>query len=209
MSSKLAQYQRALRYCGERKLASITEDRMPRHVLDDAWDDSVEECLEQGFWKFATRSVQLTYDSGIEPSFGFNYAFEKPDDFVRLYLISENEMFDPPLLSYQDEAGYWWANSTTIYVRYISNDNSYGLNIGDWPGSFARYHALRLAADSVERISGSDSKLEKILKMEKRALLDARSKDAMNEPPRFPPKGSWASARGGSSNRSRWNGENV
>lgn len=181
---------------------------MPRHVLDDAWDDSVDECLEQGFWKFASRSVQLSYDSSIEPAFGFSYAFEKPDDFVRLYLISETETFDP-LLNYQDEAGYWWANSTSIYVRYISNDNSYGLNLGDWPPSFAKYHGLHLAAESVERISGSDSKLEKILKMEKRALLDARAKDAMGEPPRFPPTGSWVTARSGGRSGRRWNGESV
>jgi hypothetical protein len=210
MASKLGQYQRALRYLNERKLSSLTEDREPRRVLDDAWDDAVEECIEQGFWKFAIRSVQLTYDSSVDPAFGFNYAFEKPDDWVRTFNISEEETFTVPLLNYQDEAGYWWANSTSIYVRYVSNDASYGLNIGEWPTSFAKYQALHLALESAERIPAfSTERLALLEKKEKKALLDARSKDAMNEPPRFPPKGSWASSRGSSLNRSRWNGENV
>jgi hypothetical protein len=206
LASQLGVYNEALGHLAERKLASLSESVEPRRVLDDYWDGCKAYCIEQGFWKFAARSVQLTADDGVEPAFGFTYAFEHPDDFVRTYLISEVETFDPPLLDYQDEAGYWWANPSSIYVRYISNSVSYGNNIGEWPQSFADYVALQLAFRACKRVNGSESDWERLKKRQKEALLDARSKDAMMEPLRFPPRGSWVASRGGASNRSRWNG---
>ena len=81
MTSKLTLFNGALRLLGERRLASLTEDRPARRYLDDAWDDGlVDDALEQGFWNFATRTVQMTASTSVEPEFGYRYAFQKPDD---------------------------------------------------------------------------------------------------------------------------------
>jgi hypothetical protein len=199
LASQLGVYNEALGHLAERKLASLSESVEPRRVLDDYWDGCKAYCIEQGYWKFAARSVQLTADDGVEPAFGYTYAFERPDDWVRTYLLSTSATFKPALLDYQDEAGYWWLNSSSIYVRYISNDANYGNNIGEWPQSFADYVALQLAFRACKRVSGSESDFDRLRKLQKLALLDARAKDAMREPPRFPERGSWAAARAGSS----------
>ena len=83
MPSKLSIYNGALTIIGERKLASLTENREPRYKLDEIWDnDMIDRCLQMGQWKFAKRTVELTASPSVTPSFGFQYAFEQPADHV-------------------------------------------------------------------------------------------------------------------------------
>ena len=47
--SRLQLYNAALRECGERKLASLSDDYGPRYMLDDVWSDGfVRDVLGQG-----------------------------------------------------------------------------------------------------------------------------------------------------------------
>lgn len=198
MASKLSLYNGALRLLGERKLASLTENREPRRVLDDAWDsDALRYCLEQGLWNFATRTVELTYSPSVDPDFGYQYAFDKPTDFVRLVGISLDEYFASPFNSWTDEAGFWFCDNDTIYVRYVSDDASYGADYSLWPETFAKYVEGFLAMEVAPRILQNAAKEDKIDKMLRKLLTDARSKDAMNEPTKFLPPGSWSRSRAG------------
>lgn len=196
MTTRLARYNKVLLELGERKLASLTESREPRRILDEAWDDDfVNYCLEQGLWNFAIRTAKLTYEPSIEPDFGYQRAFARPDDFIRLAGIASDEYFRAPLTEYSDEAGYWFSDLDEIYVRYISNDEQYGNDLSLWPATFARWFSLELAVRTCEAITGDKSKLEDLKREAKKALIDARSKDAMNEGAAFPPTGQWVSSR--------------
>ena len=211
MSTQLGIYNEVLLTLGARRINSLTQMDDQRVVIDDFYSSVVALCLEQSFWKFASRSVQLDYDTGVTPAFGFTYAFAAPDDFVRTYLLSASPTFDPPLLDYQFEAGYWWANASTIYLRYISNDASYGLNLTSWPKSFEAYVVASLVTACRPRFPECPIPIEGLVKQQKNALLLARSKDAMNEPPRFPPTGSWVRARryGSSNTPPDWGGTTL
>ena len=201
-ASRFSVYQGALRLCGERRLSSITEDRKPRYLLDDAWDnDGVLTCLEAGQWRFAMRAVELTYSSDFTPPFGYQYAFEKPDDLVRVCGVCSDEHFDIPLLRYVDEGDYWFADITNIYVRYVSNDNEFGFDFAKWPPSFTRYVEAYLASKIVADLTGDEKKEAKILGLLDQYLITARANDAMKEPTRFFPQGSWISARMGRTDR--------
>jgi hypothetical protein len=200
VTDKLSQYNLALGHHRERRLASLSENREPRRTLDSCWDQVTGECLEAAFWKFMKRTVEIDASSTVEPAFGFNYAFRIPNDWVRTVIISSEETFTTPLLHVPEEAGYWYANVTPLFVSYISSDPLYGMNLGDWPASFAKYHALELAAQSCQRVTGSEKLLEGpegIARRLKKAKTDAKAKDAMNDPPGFAPMGSWARSRRG------------
>lgn len=205
MTTKLEIYNEALENLGERKIASLTEAREPRRVLDDFYDGAIAYCLERGFWNWAIRTVQIDHSAANDPPFGFTYAFTKPDDWVRTYVISDSEQLQPPLLRYVDEGGLWYADIDPIYVRYVSNDTAWGMDLTLWPRTFAAYAASRLAVRSCRRITGASAP-DDLLRDEKMALANALSKDAMDEPPGFPPTGSWVTSRGGpGGDRSRWN----
>lgn len=206
MPSKLTVYNGALRECGERKLSSLTENREPRRVLDSVWDnDFIRQCLSEALWNHAMRTVELTYSPSLSPEFGYRYAFDKPTDWLRTASVCSDDRFTAPLLQYNDEAGYWFADLETIYVRYVSDDPEYGADLSLWPAKFTEYVETKLAAKSAKRITGSDSEAARIDKLAKDKLKGARSVDAMNEPTKFAPEGSWVSSRGGRSRRDRGN----
>jgi hypothetical protein len=190
-------YNEALGHLGERRLASLSENREPRRVLDAYWSDAVAYCLSQGLWKFAKRTVQIDSDAALTPQFGFNYMFAIPPDFVRVILVSTSPNMDPPLLQYSEEAGFWYANLTPIYVAYVSNDATYGQNLAAWPAHFVDYVTLRLARYSAFRITGDARLREELKSAEDRARRVAKAEEAMDEPPGLPPVPFWARARRG------------
>jgi hypothetical protein len=196
VTDRLSLYNGALRIIGERPLASLTEARKPRYVLDNVWDGgAVDYCLEQGFWNFALRVLKLEYSPTVEPQFGFKYAFEKPDDYIRTSGISLDEYLNSPLLDYEDSTTFWFASNPIIYVRYISDDNEYGYNLGGWPETFSKYVEGYLACEIVSSVTQGANKELNLDRKLKKLLTDAKSKDAMNQPPSFPQMGRWVRAR--------------
>lgn len=196
MTTKLRVYNGALRILGERRLSSLTDDVPSRHYLDNAWDDGlVDYILEQGLWQFATRTVKLNASNSIEPDFGFRYAFEKPSDYVRLSKISVDEFQTVRLDRYETEREYFFSDVDVLYISYISNDASYGNDLTLWPETFSRYAQAELADRVKDLVTGSDDKYQKVKAALKEARIDARSKDAMNQPVRFQQIGNWAGAR--------------
>lgn len=194
-TSKLTIYNGANRLLGERK-TTLTEDRSARRYLDDAWDDGlVDGALEQGYWSFATRTIEITANASVTPDFGYQYAFDKPDDYIKLAAISADEYFSNTLHQYSDESSYWFSDYDVLYIKYISNDTAYGLDYSRWPRSFQKLVQAMLADDVKELVTGNDGKYDRIKKALKDAKVDARSKDAMNRPTSFAPAGSWVSAR--------------
>ena len=198
MTTQLSIYNGALRMCGERKLASLTENQQSRHLLDDEWaDGAVDYCLGQGQWKFATRTIELAASTSIEPDFGYQKAFPIPDDFIRTVALCSDPYLKVPLLQYTQEQAYWFADIDPLYVSYVSNDASYGADMSLWPQEFVLYLQAYLASKIVETLTQDSNKWEKVFKLARRYLIDAKSSNAMEGPTVFPPTGAWASARRG------------
>ena len=198
-TSRLKLYNAALLHIGEREAASLSDTGAFMTALDRAWDSGqvVTRWLELGLWNFATRTQLIDYESGIDPDFGYQYAFTKPSDWVRTAAVSANEYFDPPLTRYEDEGSYWWADVQELYVMYVSDDNSYGNDMSLWPETFVTFCELDLAVRIMKRATSLSTQEKQDLKADRqRALNDAKTKDAMNEPARFPPQGRWARSRG-------------
>lgn len=206
-TSQLALYNGALtKFLGERKLASLTENREPRRVLDDIWDQGARKhCLEEGNWKFAQRVTKIEYTPSVTPTFGYRYAFEKPTDCVKVSMLCADELFKVPLTEYSEEAGFWFAEVGTIYVSYVSDDAAYGYDLSRWPETFVRYVECYFALAAVHRIQQSASSEEKLEKKLKALKTDALSKDALQGPTKFLPVGSWVNSRdaGGTGERGR------
>lgn len=210
-ATQLGLYSGALRLLGERKLSSLTEARHPRYLLDDAWgtlatDGAAKHCLQLGQWTFAMRTVMIDYSPSITPSFGYNYAFDQPTDLVKVSAICADEYFNNPILEYADERAYWYCDLQTIYVRYVSNNASYGGDLSLWPKSFQKVVEAYLAVEICTSLTQSETKLQKVEKALEQALLSAKSLDAMNKPTMFMPQGSWTSARRGGRHLTRYSG---
>lgn len=196
MTDRLSLYNSALLLLGERFLASLTEEREPRRLLDQAWNSgAVNACLEVGQWYFAMRTIQIDYDPGIEPSFGYRRGFVKPTDWLETCAVCSDEFFRVPLTRYVDEAGFWYSELDTIYVRFVSNDAGYGNNLALWPESFRLYVAAYLAEKIAAKLTNSEEKFALIKKEKKDQLKEAKNRNLMAGPTTFPAQGSWSRAR--------------
>lgn len=202
MASKLSVYNGANRILGERKLASLTENRASRRRLDSVWDGDtgVLWCLQQGLWNFAMETIELTYSPSVTPAFGYTYAFDKPTDWVRTARVSDDEGFCGRL-DYKDQVDYWFANPDTIYVKYVSKLSTRGLDLSLWTPNFTDFVEHHFAASICMATTNSGTTKAELDKLVKKKLNQARSTDAMDEAPENLPPGTWSQSRRGGSTR--------
>lgn len=205
-TTRLKIYNGALELLGSREIASLSEARKPRYLLDRVWNtDGVRYCLEQGEWQFAMRAQEIDDDSTVTTLFGYSYAFTKPTDWVATHAVCSDPSYKSPLTEYADEVGYWYANVTPLYVKYVSDDADYGGNLGVWPQSFCNYVDAYFASKICIALTGDKDKLVFLTgrpgqldggELGKRLKI-AKSRAGMTQPSRRPPPGAWIGARRG------------
>lgn len=194
-ASQLGIFNDALGHIGERKLANVNERREPARYLLDEWTNAVDVCLSKAFWNWSLRMVQLSAETTITPLFGYIFAFQKPSDWERTFIISDNDIFEPPLKIYHDENNYWYANITPLYVRYVSNDPNRGPNMALWTPGFVEFIGAYLAWKIAPRITQAVNKADAMDKIQKSLFRSAAARDAMDLPPGRPPIGTWVASR--------------
>ncbi len=201
MTTQLSIYNGALLLCTERFIASLSEENEPRRLLDHVWSTGgVRYCLARGQWTFAMRTLEIDYDPSVEPPFGYRRAFQKPTDWVVTSALCSDEFFRVPLTRYVDEAGYWYGDLDTLFVRHVSDDAAYGMDMNKWSDSFARYVEGYFASRIIGKLKSSD-KEDELKETAKKLLLTAKNESAMAEPTKFPAQGSWSSSRNRFPNR--------
>lgn len=206
MATKLELFNAALDELGEAPVSDTGEVIESARVLVRRYDRVIADCLAAGSWNFAMETIQADADTGVTPTFGYAKVFAKPTDWVNTVAISGDEYFSFPLIGYFDDANFWSADFSPIYVRYVSNDTGLGLDMQRWPANFTRFVELELAERVCNKITQSETKREAIGKLRDKARRKALAQDALNEPqPKFPPPGSWTMSRGGRSSRERGN----
>jgi hypothetical protein len=195
MADRLSIYRGALRLLGDGRLDSLTEDNPRRYKLDDAWQPSVDFLLEQGLWNFAIRTDELSYDANFEPKFGFQYAFSIPDDWVRTNDINREPTFREKFEDFEIEKGFWYADVSPLYVRYVSNGTSYGWNLGRWTQTFVKALEAYLAFESGLPISNDKQTRSDVYNLYEKRVQEARARDAVEEAVRRTPPGRMLRAR--------------
>lgn len=195
MADRLTIYRDAARLLGDQRIASLTEESPTRKAMDDAWRPTIDWLLARGMWNFAIRSVELSQDDDVEPLFGYQYAFSKPSDWVRTVSISGDPTFRAGFLDYEDETNYWYTDADPLYVRYVSDDDQFGYNVGEWRQPFAKAVATRLAFECGLPISGDKSNRNDMETLAEKRLREAKTLDAVDERVRVSPPGRLTGAR--------------
>ncbi len=200
-TTKLEIYQRAILHCKQTPVTSLTEANEARRLCDVHYAPMLQCLMEGGFWTHAMRTVSITTNTGVTPAFGYAYAFDTPSDFVRLYMVSLSENMIPPLdhqlggNAYLIEAGYIWADSTPLYVRYTSNDSNYGLDLTKWPERLTEAAATELAYRIVPKLTGSSELKSELFELKADALGKANTFEALQQPTQVARAGRWVTDR--------------
>ena len=198
MVTKLQVFNLALQALGNERLSDTGDPGRASNELASCYSQVVNECLAAGSWNFAMETVKIEADTGVTPAFGFVEVFAKPSDWVRTIGVSLDEHLSVPLLQYYDDDAIWSANSSPIYVRYVSDDTGLGFDLNRWPAQFTRFVELELAARVGPAITQNMSLIERVEKLRDMARRRALNTDALNEPqPKLLPPGSWTTSRWG------------
>ena len=204
MATKAGIFNGALLELGHRAVVDTGEPVEVGRDLNRHYSRVVNDCLAAGSWNFAMETIKAVADTGVTPNFGFTEVFAKPSDWVRTFGVSQDERLSIPLLQYYDDANFWSADMSPIYVRYVSNDTGLGFELTRWPAAFTRYVEMELALRVAPKVARSEA--ERVEGLRDKAKRNALGQDAMNEnQPKFPPMGSWNSARGGGRGGDRGN----
>jgi hypothetical protein len=193
MADKLAIWKQALIHLGKATIATLTDDVEAVNVFGNAWDGVVEEAFASGDWNFAKESQALTQSVTGTAATGYDYVFDYPSDYVRALAVSDYAGFANPFYDYVDEGGFLSANTSTIYLRFISDTKA--ADPTTWPTMFWRYVALLLATETCEKLTNSSTAREALEKRTEKALRKAKSVDARNENNKRLGTGSWMRAR--------------
>ena len=209
VATQLGLYNAALLLIGERKLASLTENREPRRALDAVWDlqgdgssSFVNFVLEAGQWKFALKTVKLEVSADVIPAFGYKYAFQQPVDYLRIAAISLDEYMSLPVNEYQAEGLHWFLDHADVYLTYVSNSApACGEGLANWPPHFTQYAETLLASRVCRRLTGDDQAWKDLIALAARYLTKAEAIDGMAGPTKFLPPGAWVQSRNHSTRR--------
>lgn len=198
MTTQLSLYNQALFLLKERDLSSLASGssrEASQKFLDVIWDaGAVDYCLSQAYWNFATRTVQISFDPDVTPSFGLKYAFNKPSDWIKTAAVCIDEYFRVPTLEYEDKNDRWFSDNQNLYIKYISNDSSYGGDLSLYPEAYEKFVAAYLAKETASRITG-DGDFDSINAKYLLRYGEAKRYDANNQPTKMPASGNWVTSR--------------
>lgn len=196
--TKLSIFNGALRLLGQSRLASLTDTSEARRLLDDAWAaDVVRTCLARSVWMFASRTSMLDPSPSESTSFGYANVYTKPDDWVRTISLTSDEFLENQILRIHEDGANWYSDENPVYLRYVSDDTTYGRNYALWPEYFSKYVEASFAVEIAATLTHDDKIVKYVETKQEETLRDAQNENAMNQPTRMMPQGLWSSARGG------------
>lgn len=194
MATKLSVFNEALRILGQPPLASPDANNEHGRQLRDAWEGAVLWCYEQANWNHTIVRVTLSRLADA-PAWGYSYYYQLPTDFVRVAEISETGMVDDPLTAYEIENGKVATNAEQVYLKHVSSE-LLTLTPGEWSQSFSDLVSAELAVRTAPKLAASN--IEMALETRKQRTPQAKSLDAIQNPPQRRRMGNWArAARGG------------
>lgn len=200
MTDQLSLYNGALLKLGEARLSALSDEGKSRRAFDEAYAKTVKGCLEAAFWNFALRLSELTTSPSVGSNYGYQYVFDKPDDWLRTAGVTSDGYGKMPLFNYDDRSSFILADVQKVYLNYISNDPDYGMDLGLWPQTFVDYVECSLAVATCEDITGSSEKKDRLEKAQAKAKTKASNNDALNEAvTKFAPTGRLVQSRGSQS----------
>lgn len=198
MASTVDVANRALTKLGAARIASFLDDNKQARSINSCFTTLLEAELRQNRWTFAIKRSTLPALS-TAPTFGYNYQYQLPADFLRLDMI--NDMYPSVALDnyISTEVQDYAIENNTIVTDLVSPLKiRYGALVSDpnlWDSLFVEAFACRLAAEICEDLTQSSGKRDQAWKEYQRALQAGKRANAIERPPTQLPDDTWIFSR--------------
>lgn len=190
MASEVAICNRALQKMGAKRIASLTEDSRNARAMNVAYAPIRDALLREHPWSCAIKRASLAADA-TAPMFTYARSFTLPSDFLRL-------MPRDPIYNYNDTdwiiegKAILTNDSAPLYIRYVYRlTDPNGMD-----SSFQEAFSARLAVETCEEITQSNTKLQLLENWYKQVIASARRTNAIEQiVPAQPTDDTWITVR--------------
>jgi len=169
----------------EEGVTNIDTPETPTEVVCGRWYDVARRAvLRKHPWNFAIKRAQLT-EAVPAPLFGFNTAFNLPNDFLRLLTIQDNADLEIiPFPRFELESRQILIDTdtnaaSTLNIRYIFNQES----VTVFDALFLDILAIELATRIAYKFTSSNTDVQRLEALLAEKLGGARSIDGQERPP--------------------------
>lgn len=199
MSSRTDAINRALLKVGTRTVTSEDEGTVEAVTARAIFGTLCLSELRKHAWSFAKARVQLAALS-TAPAFGWTYAYQLPDDFVRVVQVGQYYDFasirgpsSESITPYTIEGKMLYSNDAAplrlIYIKDMCSDPA------QWDAMFFEAFAASLAVELCEPLSKQTGKKESLKRDYMAIIKEARRVNAIELPPVPLPDNSWVTTR--------------
>ena len=163
---------------GINTLISPTDISPQATILRTQYDNNRRAELRKYVWSFSIKRVQLP-STTITPAFGYNTAFNLPDDFIRLIRPYETNC-DWVIEGGQILSNNNYSSSGSILnLRYVSDVKDVTL----FDSLFYDTLSISLAIDCCEALTNSSSKKQILLEEYRQSINSAKKAGAIEKGP--------------------------
>lgn len=197
MTSQVGICNQGLVKLGATRITALTDDTKNARACLAIYDVKRDAELAANPWTFAIKRAEIPASS-TAPAFGWGYAYPLPTDFLAMVEVGTDYTFydtdTGALFSIETDSNGSLAIltdvSSPLQIRYVSRVTNAGL----YPALFVEALACRLAAELCEELTQNLSKREAAWAERKQAVREAKRLNAIEQPPRKNPLGSWERA---------------
>lgn len=184
---------RALTKLGAGRIIALDDDSQASNTLSSMFDIVRDAELRKNLWHFSKARAQLPALSEV-PMFGFSHQYQLPADFLRLIEVNGRRCQPKPQLDgwYSIEAGrILISQSGPLRIRYVRRVEDPTL----FDALFVEAFACKLAFESCETLTQSNTKKQTAAQEYEVAVADARRMNAIERPAVATADDSWLESR--------------
>lgn len=193
MASIVGIANRALTKLGEARVISLSDSAKQAATINSMFDSVRDAELRAHVWSFAKARAALPALS-TPPASGYSHQFQLPADHLRLLKVGQYPTY--PRTSYSSfyalEGGRILINQpgplSIQYCRRVEDPNLFD-------ALFIEALACRLAVESCEALTQSDTKFNRLVQMYDRALRDAIRANAVERASEAIQDDTWLTSR--------------
>ena len=179
----------ALSNLGEKSITARTDANQRARACDNRFDDVRDLALRSHIWNCALKRAQLTA-SATAPVWGFDYAYPKPAEMLRLIAVSENTSGDNSY-AFKIEGDNIVTDASTLYILYIERVT----DTAKFDSMLIQAIALRLATEIAQDITGKTELKNSLMDKYREVLSESRSADAAEGTPQKIEADLWLQSR--------------
>jgi hypothetical protein len=191
--SQVQVFNLALIKLGQDICISIDDDVEAVRKMRAVWEFSRDAVLAEHPWKFAILRAELAA-LAAEPEFGWSLQYALPEPCLKVVQVGDDWVFyTVDYQSFELEGGRILTDiAAPLQVRYVQRVENTGL----WPVLFAEAVAMKLAANTAKKITGSRQDAEDALGWYELAIRKAKRHSAIERPPQRQIEGAFLASRG-------------